>query len=193
MAVAARSADPFEEEALRWLPDLLRYAQSLTRDVSDAEDLVQDTYLIAQRSWYQFQHGTDSRARLFTIARLRFYQLHQRAERDVPTDAPELESLAMAKYTREQQHSIADSFGRDAIRQVIRTSMHALPDAFREVAILADWHDLTYETVARILDVPIGTVRSRLFRARRLLQQALPVHGEDQVLRPTRADAPERL
>ncbi len=138
MADDAGSTHPFEEEALRWLPQLLRYAQSLTRDRSDAEDLVQDTYLIAQQSWHQFQHGTDSRAWLFTIARNRFFRLHQRAEREVPTGAPELESLAMAEYMREHQHSIADSFEGDAIRAVIRRSMYALPEIFREVVFVSE-------------------------------------------------------
>jgi RNA polymerase sigma-70 factor, ECF subfamily len=169
----------FEEEAMRWLPDVMRFALSLTRDRSEAEDLVQDTYLTAQRSWQQFQAGTEAKAWLFTIARHRFYRLNERAERQVATDSPELESLAAAAYTMQHEMTLADDLERRDMREAVRRSMYALPAVYREVAILVDWHDQTYESVAQILGVPIGTVRSRLFRARRMLQEELTAYAED--------------
>ncbi len=174
----------FEETTMRWLPDVMRFAMSLTRDVSDAEDLVQDTYLIAQQSWHQFQADSDSKAWLFTIARHRFFRLSERAARQVPTEAAELESLATAAFTMQHGTSVADAFEREEIRLVIRRSMYGLPAVYREAAILVDWHDLSYESAARILDVPIGTVRSRLFRARRLLQEELTACAEEYGLGP---------
>lgn len=164
---------------MRWLPDVLRFALTLTRDRSEAEDLVQDTFLTAQRSWQQFQSGTDARAWLFTIARHRFYRLSERGERQVATDSPELESLAAAAFTMQHGMSLADDLERLDMREAVRRSMYALPAAYREVAILVDWHDQSYESVAQILGVPIGTVRSRLFRARRMLQAELTAHAED--------------
>ena len=169
----------FDEEAMRWLPDVMRFALSLTRDRSEAEDLVQDSYLTAQRSWQQFQAGTDAKAWLFTIARHRFYRLDQRADRQVATDSPELESLAAAAYTMQHGMTLTDEFERRDMREAVRRSMYALPAVYREVAVLVDWHDQTYESVAQILGVPIGTVRSRLFRARRMLQEELTAYAED--------------
>ena len=173
------SAAVFEDEALRWLPDVMRFALALTRDQAAAEDLVQDTFLMASQAWHQFQAGTDARAWLFTIARHRFYRVQQRNERQVATEDAELESLASASLTSHQSPGITEELERGVLRDAIRTAMQSLPTVYREVAVLVDWHDQPYETVAQILGVPIGTVRSRLFRARRLLQEALAVHAED--------------
>jgi RNA polymerase sigma-70 factor, ECF subfamily len=170
---------PFDEEAMRWLPDVMRFALSLTRDRSEAEDLVQDTYLTAQKAWHQLQPGTDAKAWLFTIARHRFYRITERAERQVATDAPEMESLAAAAYTVQHGTTLADELERRDMRDAVRSSMYALPEVYREVAILVDWHDQPYDTVAQILGIPVGTVRSRLFRARRLLQEQLTAYAED--------------
>lgn len=169
----------FDGEAMRWLPDVMRFALSLTRDRSEAEDLVQDTYLAAQRSWQQFQAGNDAKAWLFTIARHRFYRLSERAERQVATDSPELESLAAAAYTMQHGMTLTDDLERQDMREAVRRSMHALRAVYREVAVLVDWHDQTYEAASGILGIPIGTVRSRLFRARRLLQAELTAYAED--------------
>ncbi len=179
MTNAIPSAAVFEDEALRWLPDVMRFALALTRDQAAAEDLVQDTFLMASQAWHQFQAGTDARAWLFTIARHRFYRVQQRNERQVATEDAELESLASASLTSHQSPGITEELERGVLRDAIRTAMQSLPTVYREVAVLVDWHDQPYETVAQILGVPIGTVRSRLFRARRLLQEALAVHAQD--------------
>jgi RNA polymerase sigma-70 factor, ECF subfamily len=173
------SRPSFEEEALQWLPDVMRFALSLARERTEAEDLVQDTYLTAQKYWHQFRAGGDAKAWLFTIARHRFYRLHERAERQVAADVAELESLAAAAFTGQHPGTVAEDFERQDVREAVRRCMYALPAAYRDVAILADWHDQTYESVAEILEIPIGTVRSRLFRARRLLQEQLTAFAED--------------
>lgn len=191
MTDSASETPAFDTEAMRWLPDVLRFALSLTRDRSEAEDLVQDTYLAAQKSWHQFQTGSDAKAWLFTIARHRFYRLSQRAERQVATDSPELESLATAAFTMQHRSTLSDDFERHDMREAVRRSMYALPAVYREVAILVDWHDQSYESVAQILDIPVGTVRSRLFRARRLLQQELTAFAEDLGIARRAAAVPE--
>lgn len=179
MTDAVPPSAAFEDEAMRWLPDVMRFALALTRDQAAAEDLVQDTYLLASQAWHQFQSGTDTRAWLFTIARHRFYRVQQRNERQVATEDAELESLASASLASHQSPGFTEELERGALRDAIRVAMQSLPTVYREVAVLVDWHDQPYETVAQILGVPIGTVRSRLFRARRLLQEALAVHAED--------------
>lgn len=169
----------FERVALPVLADVMRFALSLTRDRVEAEDLVQDTYLAARRHWPQFRAGSDVRAWLFTIARHRYYRVGQRAERQVAVDDAGLESLASASLEHAALPSLTAELERGELREAIRQAMQALPTVFREVAVLVDWHDQSYETVAGILGVPIGTVRSRLFRARRLLQEALHAHAQD--------------
>jgi RNA polymerase sigma-70 factor (ECF subfamily) len=160
----------FEGITLPLLPELLRFARSLTHDQSNAEDLVQDVYLTALRSWHQYDPMSDCRNWLFTICRHRFYRVSSRAQRHVPVEDAELESLTAAALT---MSSTPPGFGavleQDDMREAIRHAMETLPEPFRDVAIMVDWHEHDYATAAGILGVPIGTVRSRLFRARRIL------------------------
>lgn len=170
----------FAAEALCWLPDVTRYAMSLTRDESDADDLVQDTFLAAYRQWHQFVPGSECRAWLFTICRNRFYRLREREERVVATEDADLEALAAAAIHQSARESgLSDVFERVEIREAVQAAIAALPEAYREVALLVDLHDHTYESASRIVGVPVGTVRSRLFRARRLLQETLLTHARD--------------
>jgi RNA polymerase sigma-70 factor (ECF subfamily) len=170
----------FATEALPWLPDIARYALSLAGNTNDADDLVQDTFLRAYEKWDQFEPGTECRAWLFTICRRRFFRVMERAERSVATDTPELEALAAAEQFRAARaNGLADTFERAEISDAVKAAMNDLPEQFRNVALLVDLYDHSYVSAATVLDVPVGTVRSRLFRARRLLQQALLAHAVD--------------
>lgn len=170
----------FEAEAMCWLPDVSRFAQSLTRDEADADDLVQDTFLLAYRQWHQFDRGTECRAWLFTICRHRFYRTHEREQRQVATEDPELESLAAAAvHAAAAETGLAEVFERAEIRDAVMAAIAELPEPYRDVAILVDLYDFTYESASAAVGVPIGTVRSRLFRARRLLQEKLLTHARD--------------
>lgn len=172
--------DGFEADALPWLPDVARFALSLTRDQADGDDLVQDTFLTAQQNWQQYAPGTSCRAWLFTICRHRFYRLRERDERSVAVEDPELESLAAAHlHMSAAQSGLADAFERSDVLAAVESAIADLPPAFRDVALLVDVHDGTYETASQALGVPIGTVRSRLFRARRMLQERLLEHARD--------------
>lgn len=174
------SPPDFEAECLRWLPDLARYARSLARDDDVADDLVQDTYLIAFKAWHQFIPGSESRGWLFTICRNRFYRVHGREARQVAADTPELETLAASALFASASHQgLGDVFEQEEVVRAVGAAMAALPETYREVALLIDMHDHTYESAARILEIPVGTVRSRLFRARRLLQEQLLTHARD--------------
>ena len=169
----------FEAVTLPHLPALLRFAQSLTRDPSSAEDLVQDVYLAALRNWHQYDPALNCRHWLFAICRNRFHRISARAQRQVAVDDAELESLAAPIPASVMPADFATWVDRTEIQQAIQRAMVTLPERFREVAVLVDWHDLTYAAAAGILAVPVGTVRSRLFRARRILQQRLVAHARD--------------
>ena len=170
----------FDREALSLLPDVARYALSLTRDEPVADDLVQDTFLIAYQRWHQFTPGTECRAWLFTICRNRFYRVRQREERQVATQDAELESLAAAAvHASAANDGLVDVFERSVVLEAVDVAIAELAPAFREVAILVDVEDQSYASAAQILGVPIGTVRSRLFRARRILQEKLLSHARD--------------
>ncbi len=170
----------FEAVTLPLLPELLRFARALTHDQSNAEDLVQDVYLTALRSWHQYDPTSECRNWLFTICRHRFYRISSRAQRQVPVEDAELESLAAGALTMSHTPpGFAAALEQDEMRDAIRHAMETLPEPFRDVAILVDWHEQDYATAADILGVPIGTVRSRLFRARRILQQRLLEHARD--------------
>lgn len=180
----------FRAEALRWLPAVTRYALSLARDEADADDLVQDTFLKAYEAWGTYVPGTECRGWLFTICRHTFLRRRAREERHVSCEDPELEALAAAAvHASAVQGGYGDLFTRFDLGEAIDRAIAALPDAFRDVVLLVDVHDQPYETAARALDVPIGTVRSRLFRARRLLQEALVAHAQDAGLVRPQVDA----
>ncbi len=170
----------FRVEALCWLPEVTRFALSLERDEADADDLVQETFLKAYEAWHTYTPGTECRGWLFTICRNTYYKRRKREERHVSCDDPELEALAaVAVHAAAQQGGYADLFTRFDLSDAIDSSIAALPEAFREVVILVDVNDQSYDSAAALLEVPIGTVRSRLFRARRLLQEALINHARD--------------
>ena len=181
----------FEAEALRWFPELTRFALSLTRDEADADDLVQETYLRAYASWDSFTPGTECRGWLFVICRNTFRRTRSREARQVEADDAELEALAAAAvHASAQQTGFGSLFADVDLSDAITRALAGLPEAFREAVTLVDLNDQTYEEAARVLGVPVGTVRSRLFRARRLLQEALIDHARDAGLVPTTPPPP---
>ena len=170
----------FEAEALRWFQELTRFALSLTRDEADADDLVQETYLRAYSSWDSFTPGTECRAWLFVICRNTFRRTRTREARQVEADDAELEALAAAAlHASAVQSGHGSLFAEVDLSDAIRRALDGLPENFREAVTLVDINDQSYEDAARVLGVPVGTVRSRLFRARRLMQEALLDHARD--------------
>ena len=185
-AAKGRKNRDFEREALPWLPHVARYALSLTRNDDDADDLVQETYLRAYRSWTQYTVGTECRAWLFRICRNLFLRTRQREARQVHYDDPDLEALAVAAvHASAQQSGYGDVFTHMDLAESVEQALADLPDAFRDAVILVDLQDQSYDTASRVLGVPIGTVRSRLFRGRRLLQEALLSFARDAGVVPT--------
>lgn len=176
----------FEQEMMRYLPHVARYARSLTHDTADADDLVQETFLLAWRARATFLPGSDGRRWMFAICRNEFFRRHRRGQRVVSVgDAPELDSLASAQlHNRALREHTANIMDAPDIGPAIEKAMDTLSPAFREVVALVDVGGADYAEAAAALDVPIGTVRSRLFRARRLLQEMLLDHARDLGLVP---------
>jgi RNA polymerase sigma-70 factor, ECF subfamily len=179
-------APAFEQELLASVEAVHRFALQLTRDPSAAEDLVQETCLRALAHRDQYTPGTNCRAWLFTICRNLFVKGTRRDAREVAVEDADLEAMAAAGL----HGSVAASdptgvvFERTDVDDAVRQALEKLPDEYRVVVALVDIEDQSYGSVAEILAIPIGTVRSRLFRGRRLLQQDLLAHAMDAGLIP---------
>ena len=176
----ALTREAFEDEALRWAADVHRFALSMTRDESDAEDVVQDTYLRAFRSWRTYAPESDCRRWLFTICRNVFLRSRERSTRWVTCESGELDAaIAGGTVARLWDDHPAMDFGAVDVWPAIQGAVQRIPEPFRSTIIAVDLEDESYETAAARLGVPIGTVRSRLFRGRRLLQEHLRVYALD--------------
>ena len=169
----------FHDIALRWLPDVTRFARSITRDETAAEDLVQETYLRAWRHWDSFKPGSEARAWLFTIARNAWRKQAPKAARLVPVEDDALQALSDAEYPLGAPGDVTRALAGVDLGPAIRDAIDQLPEAFRDVVELVELQELAYAEAADVLEIPVGTVRSRLFRARRLLQAALIEHARD--------------
>jgi RNA polymerase sigma-70 factor (ECF subfamily) len=170
----------FARGAIPFLDDVYRFALSLTRDAVDAQDVVQETFLRAYRSWHTFEPGSDCRRWLFTICRNVFLRSRERRRFEVDVDDGDAESVAAAR-----QHQAMIDDGTDRLLATIDLgpaldeALAGLDEPFRSTVVLVDVEDQSYEAAAEILGVPIGTIRSRLFRARRQLQERLRAHAQD--------------
>jgi RNA polymerase sigma-70 factor (ECF subfamily) len=154
-------------------------ALRLTRNRADAEDLVQDAALLAFRGFASFESGTNFRAWFFTILMNCFYSRHRRRKRELAAfdwdDTPDL-----FLYARSHQAGFPTS-GPDPAGQLLERlgtervaeAIERLPEEYRVVSTLYFMEDFSYEEIARMLDCPIGTVRSRLHRGRKMLQKSL--------------------
>ena len=162
----------FEREALVHLDALYRVGLRLTGNPADANDLVQETMLKAYRSWHQYQQGTNAKGWLLTILRHAFINEYRRRTRHPETvDLDAIEPFAVLDE-RQDDDPQGQFFDRIVDDDVLR-AIDALPEQFREAVVLSDVEGMSYDEVARILDIPIGTVKSRLFRGRKLLQGKL--------------------
>lgn len=170
----------FEREALPWLDDVYRFALSLTRDDADADDVVQETYLRAYRSWHTFIPGTECRRWLFTICRNVFLRSRERQRPTVDLEDGEQDAVAAGSvYAAARERGYDDLYATLDLAPALRDALDELAEPFRSTVILVDVEGMTYETAAQVMGVPIGTVRSRLFRGRRLLQEKLLTVAED--------------
>ncbi len=158
--------EDFEAVAMPHLADLYRSASLLLQNSSEAEDLVQEVYLEAWKSFHRFERGTNCRAWLFKIL---FHRLHHLRRRLIK--ASKLEAFA---NPADQDNLVAEPPVPQEIRDDdILAALARLPSDFREVVLMADIQEFSYKEIAETLKIPLGTVMSRLSRGRRLLRQEL--------------------
>jgi RNA polymerase sigma-70 factor (ECF subfamily) len=174
IAGEARDRVRFEEEALGLADQVYRVARRLAPSREDAEDLVQETYSRAFRNWRSFQPGTNMRAWLFRILTNLNIDRGRRSQR-----APDIQPIEEGDYFLYNRLEEAGAVGDDD-RVVERLSqdgvvqaLAALPHDFRDVLVLVDIGEFSYRDAAQILDIPVGTVMSRLHRGRRILKHEL--------------------
>lgn len=178
----------FDEEAVRHLDALYSFALKLTRGRDDAEDLVSDTMLRAFQRWEQYRLGTNIRAWLFTILYHAFVSRKRRVDaREVqPLEDEEGREVFEPVGEADPEGTFYDSF----LDEEIVTAIHRLPDEYRDAVVMSDLHGLKYAEIAQILGVPEGTIKSRLFRGRRLLQTQLRDYAETMgYIKPAAANA----
>jgi RNA polymerase sigma-70 factor (ECF subfamily) len=175
IAAEARDRVRFEEEALELADQVYRVARHLANSRDEAEDLVQETYARAFRSWRSFQPGTNLRAWLLRILTNLNIDRGRRSQR-----APQMQPLEANDYYLYDKLSESDGGLADEDRVIERLSqddivsaLSAVPHDFRDVIVLVDIGDFSYQDAAQILDIPIGTVMSRLHRGRRILKREL--------------------
>jgi RNA polymerase sigma factor (sigma-70 family) len=162
-----RSLAGFEELAIPLFDSLYNFARWLTKNQIDAEDLVQETYLKAFRSFASFKPGTNFRAWMFQILKNTFLGSCSKLERRMTLAMDSEEDLPTTSATPESQ-----LMGRTDI-EAVRSAIEQLPVIFREVILLSDVEDAPYREIAEILSIPIGTVMSRLARARKMVRDSL--------------------
>lgn len=167
----------FDEEAVRQLDALYAFALKLTRARDDADDLVSDTMLRAFQRWEQYRLGTNIRAWLFTILYHAFVSRKRRIDaREVqPLEDEDGREIFEAVGDADPESTFYDSF----LDEDIVSAIQRLPDEYRDAVVMSDLHGLKYAEIAKILGVPEGTIKSRLFRGRRLLQVQLREYAEE--------------
>ena len=176
IAEDARDRVRFEEEVLELSDQVYRVARRLVPTREEAEDLVQDTYARAFRSWRSYTPGTNLRAWLFRI--LTNLNIDRGRRKQRAPDMQPLEEGDYFLYNRLEESSREPVSEQDAVverlsQDDVVSALSAVPHDFRDVLVLVDIGDFTYQDTAQILDIPIGTVMSRLHRGRRILKGAL--------------------
>ena len=184
----------FAELAMEHMPSLYSAALRMTRNPADAEDLVQETYLKAYRAFGSFQAGTNLKAWLYRILTNTFINSYRsRKRRPEQTELDDVEDLYLyrrlggleaAAAGRSAEEEVLDHFTETDVKE----AMESLPEQFRMAVLLADVEGFSYKEIAEILDIPIGTVMSRLHRGRKALQKALFEFGVERGLVGDRGD-----
>jgi len=175
--------EKFEKVSLQYMELLYSSALRLTKNAAEAEDLVQDTYLRAYRFFEKFQEGTNFKAWIFRIMTNTFINKYRKKAR-----SPQQVELDKVSFFIEDEQLGQDlktanvyeqNIYQDLFDDEINGALNRLSENFREIIVLADVEGLTYKEIAQKADIPLGTVMSRLFRARRMLQKNLYGFGRE--------------
>jgi RNA polymerase sigma-70 factor (ECF subfamily) len=186
----------FAEQAMEHMPSLYSAALRMTRNPADAEDLVQETYLRAYRGYGGFTEGTNLKAWLYRILTNTFINRYRaKKRRPEETDFDDVEDfylyrrlggLEEARAGRSAEDELMDLFPEQEVKEAVES----LPENFRMAVLLADVEGFSYKEIAEILDIPIGTVMSRLHRGRKQLQKRLYDFAAERGLAPV-GDTPD--
>ena len=180
-----RRREAFERQMLPHLDALYRSALGMTKNSGDADDLVQETFVRAFQFFDQFQGGTNARAWLFKILTNLYINSYRKKTREPErVSYDEMEDFYLYnRLAHAQQGGAGGSPEEEIVQKVqveaIREAVENLPDEYRDTVILSDLNDFSYQEIADMLNIPIGTVRSRLSRGRRLVQKALWAYGDE--------------
>jgi RNA polymerase sigma-70 factor, ECF subfamily len=188
----------FAEQAMQYAPQLYSAALRMTRNQADAEDLLQETYLRGYRGFEGFTEGTNLRAWLFRILTNTYINIYRaRQRRPAETDLADVEDLYLYRRlgaldqvlaARSAEDELFDLFTDDEVKQALED----LPENFRLPVLLADVEGFSYKEIAEMLDIPIGTVMSRLHRGRKAMQRALFEFAQARGLAGTRSGTEQR-
>lgn len=173
--------DEFEREAIPHMSALYTFAVRMTRDEDDASDLVQETYLKAYRFFDKFERGTNCKAWLFRILKNSYinrFRKSSKAPDTVEYDVIE-EFYDTIRDSSVETSVLEEQVFSQALDDEVSAALNRLPDEFRTVIILCDIENFTYEEIAEFIDCPIGTVRSRLHRARKILAAQLASYARE--------------
>lgn len=171
----------FEQQALPHMDILYNYGLRMTGNPDDARDLLQETYLKAYRFWDKFEQGTNLRAWMFRIMKNTYINMYRKVSKEPSkVDYDEIEEYyniikAESSDSNDLQEKIFDQLLDDDVSK----ALESLPEEFRTVVILCDIEGLAYEEIADFLQIPVGTVRSRLHRGRKLLYTKLFDYAKD--------------
>ncbi len=186
----------FERDAMQYTRQLYSAAMRMSRNPADAEDLVQETYLKAYRAYHTFQEGTNLKAwlyRILTNTYINKYRKDSRRPSEVDLGTVEdmylyrrLGSEESAEAARTTEDRVLDGLVESDIKQAVEE----LPESFRMPVLLADLEGFSYKEIAEILDIPIGTVMSRLHRGRKAMQKRLWEFAKQRGLLPEDAKRP---
>ncbi|MGB3561784.1 MAG: sigma-70 family RNA polymerase sigma factor [Thermoanaerobaculia bacterium] len=167
----------FEAAAMPFVDALYNTAYRMTRNAEDAEDLVQETYFKAYRYYDKFQEGTNLKAWLFKILKNTFINNYRKKQQAPPqSDFAEIEDAFESQLSEEvtrQMKSPEDEVLEDVLDEDVQRALDILPPDYRMAVILADLEGFSYKEIAEILELPVGTVMSRLYRGRKLMETAM--------------------
>jgi len=173
----------FEDISMPYIDSLYNTAYRMARNAEDAEDLVQETYLKAYRYYDKFEEGTNFKAWIFKILKNSFINLYRKKQRVPPQSE-------FGEIEESFESSVLDGFGdrikspedelmANVLDEDVQKSLEKLPDDYRMAVVLADLEGFSYKEIAEILEIPLGTVMSRLYRGRKQMEKSLLEYAQD--------------
>jgi RNA polymerase sigma-70 factor (ECF subfamily) len=188
----------FAEQAMEYAPQLYSAALRMTRNQADAEDLLQETYLRGYRGFEGFREGTNLRAWLFRILTNTYINIYRaRQRRPQETDLADVEDLYLYRRLGTLDAVLGARSAEDTLMEMltddeVKQALEDLPESFRLAVLLADVEGFSYKEIAEMLDIPIGTVMSRLHRGRKAMQKSLYEYAHARGLASANEPAAER-